>query len=572
MCDNCTRLSAMLTNECCPQCGVEADSGRVRLVQDSCGHRKCRECLLNDEAGCKLCSHYTPEYTELRQAENVPQDTDLDPPALTPLTNSTEIVHVNDPSAPGASTSFVDLRTVKSREDCHSPVLSENIDNEDGACDIKESDVEKTEGRCGTSDSINKKTISKKPGTFGLKEHIVFTPGNPPKYKCLRCGKSYNNRKAARYHNYCGALHTEKPHTCSECGQGFVTTGHLSYHMKSHTGSLPFTCKNCGKGFKQVSKLNRHLKSHEGGAEKLFKCEMCEKAFSTNQILKEHMLTHSGDNFVSCPVCSKKLSSRSCLRKHKKLHAEPIHKCKDCGKKFPVKGNLEAHMKTHQRERKFKCRECPRAFKIQSDLRRHVLVHQDDGEWECTHCNLIFRRRDNLVRHLKNIHPEFPLIVSSKQKEKELKESKEESARKEETSTEARPVVSRAVSVIRAVPVIQKTDAVLPSYSQDDGSSGILVHKNTHYNAQDEGGACTTTAAADSMATSSFQDQNFQRESVVHFGSSSAESTCYSNNAMKTNCEPPHTADQNFGGRVECVIQNNAVPRPMVIVAKKTAL
>lgn len=66
----------------------------------------------------------------------------------------------------------------------------------------------------------------------------MICTGDPPKYFCKKCTKSYNNRKAARYHNYCGASDKEKPHTCEECGQGFVTKGHLMYHIKSHTGMI----------------------------------------------------------------------------------------------------------------------------------------------------------------------------------------------------------------------------------------------------------------------------------------------------------------------------------------------
>ena len=39
----------------CPSCGVAALSSQVRLVVDTCGHRKCRRCLLREDSGCAQC-------------------------------------------------------------------------------------------------------------------------------------------------------------------------------------------------------------------------------------------------------------------------------------------------------------------------------------------------------------------------------------------------------------------------------------------------------------------------------------------------------------------------------------
>ena len=39
----------------CPSCGVAALSSQVRLVVDTCGHQKCRRCLLLEEEGCAQC-------------------------------------------------------------------------------------------------------------------------------------------------------------------------------------------------------------------------------------------------------------------------------------------------------------------------------------------------------------------------------------------------------------------------------------------------------------------------------------------------------------------------------------
>lgn len=42
--------------EACPQCHRPIKSPHARLVEDCCGHKKCRLCLMKDEDGCRLCT------------------------------------------------------------------------------------------------------------------------------------------------------------------------------------------------------------------------------------------------------------------------------------------------------------------------------------------------------------------------------------------------------------------------------------------------------------------------------------------------------------------------------------
>lgn len=41
--------------EKCPQCQSVLKEPLNRLIQDSCGHKKCRECILRDEVSCLSC-------------------------------------------------------------------------------------------------------------------------------------------------------------------------------------------------------------------------------------------------------------------------------------------------------------------------------------------------------------------------------------------------------------------------------------------------------------------------------------------------------------------------------------
>lgn len=53
--------NGMNCKEFCPQCGQKINNSTHRLVQDSCGHTKCRNCLLQDDLGCQKCKQITSE-------------------------------------------------------------------------------------------------------------------------------------------------------------------------------------------------------------------------------------------------------------------------------------------------------------------------------------------------------------------------------------------------------------------------------------------------------------------------------------------------------------------------------
>lgn len=44
-------------NEECPSCKQITNTSCSRLIKDSCGHSKCRMCLIYEEHGCKTCNN-----------------------------------------------------------------------------------------------------------------------------------------------------------------------------------------------------------------------------------------------------------------------------------------------------------------------------------------------------------------------------------------------------------------------------------------------------------------------------------------------------------------------------------
>lgn len=55
----------------------------------------------------------------------------------------------------------------------------------------------------------------------------------------------------------------DKAHRCNICGKGFVRSEHLKDHLVIHTGQKPHACTLCPKRYTQSSHLKRHMKSHK---------------------------------------------------------------------------------------------------------------------------------------------------------------------------------------------------------------------------------------------------------------------------------------------------------------------
>ncbi|XP_037123257.1 oocyte zinc finger protein XlCOF7.1-like isoform X2 [Syngnathus acus] len=111
---------------------------------------------------------------------------------------------------------------------------------------------------------------------------------------------------------------TEKPFSCSVCGQRFSHRGHLNEHTRIHTGEKPFSCSVCGQRFSHSGHLNTHTRTHTG--EKPYSCSICGKIFSSNGNLKNHTRIHTGEKPFSCSVCGKRFPAKRSLTSHTRTH------------------------------------------------------------------------------------------------------------------------------------------------------------------------------------------------------------------------------------------------------------
>ena len=98
--------------------------------------------------------------------------------------------------------------------------------------------------------------------------------------------------------------------------------------------------------------------------------------FARKGNLKTHQATHKEERKHKCGICTEGrfFKTKDGLNHHMKLHFEPEHQCKNCGKKFHTSGKLNSHMKFHF-EPTYQCKHCGKKFYTSSHLKRHEKIH-----------------------------------------------------------------------------------------------------------------------------------------------------------------------------------------------------
>lgn len=161
---------------------------------------------------------------------------------------------------------------------------------------------------------------------------------------CDICGKVFRDVYHLNRHKLSHS--GEKPYACPVCGLRFKRKDRMSYHVRSHDGSVgkPYVCQSCGKGFSRPDHLNGHIKQVHT-TERPHKCQICNASFATRDRLRSHLVCH--EDKIPCKVCGKFLRA-AYMTDHLKKHSEGPHNlCNICNKGFSTASYLKVHIKTH---------------------------------------------------------------------------------------------------------------------------------------------------------------------------------------------------------------------------------
>lgn len=163
---------------CCPQCEKVLLNTVCRLVQDSCGHKKCRICLLQDEENCRQCLEANAQKTTVIKYEN----------CQTAVITS---AIYNDTGEDRCSEILNNLVNSKLSE-----VVKPKIEESETKCVSK--NVNNVKNRTVKKNSVVKNNCR----TLTVPAHITVLK-DPPSYKCNICNKVFATKSHVKYHIYC---------------------------------------------------------------------------------------------------------------------------------------------------------------------------------------------------------------------------------------------------------------------------------------------------------------------------------------------------------------------------------
>ncbi|KAF1466939.1 PR domain zinc finger protein 5, partial [Megadyptes antipodes antipodes] len=120
----------------------------------------------------------------------------------------------------------------------------------------------------------------------------------------------------------------------------------------------------------------------------------------------------------ACPNCESSFASQEILAEHlQTLHQKPSEekefKCRNCGKKFPVKQALQRHVlqcteniSPGDSSRSFQCSVCNTSFSSESSYEQHKEACRGDARFICKadSCGKRFKSKDALKKHKENVH------------------------------------------------------------------------------------------------------------------------------------------------------------------------
>ena len=129
--------------------------------------------------------------------------------------------------------------------------------------------------------------------------------------------------------------------------------------------------------------------------------------------------THGQRNELKCRECGKIFAMKQNLDVHmKSVHSFASVKCTICHQSFTRQSNLTSHynyvhdvvdnylvMDDGIEIQYYECEECSFESRYEKNLRKHILtVHSEERKFNCTECPYVSNRMDNLSMHIKTQH------------------------------------------------------------------------------------------------------------------------------------------------------------------------
>lgn len=165
-------------------------------------------------------------------------------------------------------------------------------------------------------------------------------------------------------------------------------------------------CVFCNKKLRNWSTLIRHVASHAG---RRSRCRICNEVCNKTVDLQAHVKTHQREKKSPLKgVTSSKhhkglseISSETKTRRNGSGETVMNKTCSLCQVEFSSHSNLKRHMKCHNSLKMFKCYVCSVNFRTEQELSSHAASHQVSLVHYCRDCGQAFMSETDLQFHEK---------------------------------------------------------------------------------------------------------------------------------------------------------------------------
>lgn len=190
----------------CLQCNKIPSAPTHRLVRDSCGHEKCRVCLLEDENDCKQCvNSINKQKPSIENSfmlnNNVICDRNGEIDSAVVVNNHTGVIQING-NVPSTSNLNGEVKlTPKPR------TIEKNIEKTPGT-NFNESVLNslKVENKNILVTKIKKpdkqRSVKRSYSSIIIPKHVTVRE-DPLTYHCTICDKTFTTKTHVKYHIYC---------------------------------------------------------------------------------------------------------------------------------------------------------------------------------------------------------------------------------------------------------------------------------------------------------------------------------------------------------------------------------
>ncbi|XP_053315693.1 zinc finger protein 639 [Spea bombifrons] len=347
----------------------------------------------------------------------------------------------------------------ESRDNCESPTLIPQPDDEDAVVEIHTEEPEDVPSPVSEEDSplqIDESPESSPSNLTAAQKWPLLRANSSGLFRCEQC--DYNSKYFNDLKQHMILKHKcAESHICKVCKQGFSSDDLLSEHAKIHEEQL--SCKHCDYKTNSFESLNHHVADVHFN-DFLYWCEQCDLQFCTSSELYLHFQEHSCDEQYLCQFCEHETNDPEDLHSHvvnehtcrlielsdaynsgargqfsllnkinfdksknffvcqvcgfsSRLHTNVNrhvaiehtrfypHVCDDCGKGFSGMLEYSQHLNSHSSEGVYLCQYCEYSTGQLEDLKTHLdFRHSADMPHKCSNCLLRFGSEDELKSHL----------------------------------------------------------------------------------------------------------------------------------------------------------------------------